>query len=327
MPNVYPIVAVSCAAALAFAPLSTAAEGWSTDMPSALEQAQSQDKDLLIDFTGSDWCGWCIKLNEEVFSQPAFKDQAPEHFVLVELDFPQDKPQSDELKAQNEEWAQKLGVQGFPTIALVDSAGVPYAMTGYQQGGAEAYMEHLDELRQRRIDRDEMMTAAEQAEGLDKAKHLDAALEAVGMELASAHYADTIEQIVELDPANEAGLNEKYASVLDAGRLNTEMEAVMTMLQSGQADQAVTRVDELVEEFTPPAETLMQMRLMQAQVRAMQGQADAALAFVDQAIEAAPDPEMAEQLKTIRSQIQAQMQAAEPQEAAPEAEGSTPAAP
>ena len=317
----------SVPSALVFTPIAAAAEGWSTDVPAALEQAQSQEKDLLIDFTGSDWCGWCMKLDEEVFSQEAFKNQVPDHFVLVELDFPQSKPQSDELKAQNQEWAGKLGVQGFPTIALVDSAGRPYAMTGYQQGGAEAYVEHLDELRQRRIDRDEMMTAAEQAEGIDKARHLDAALEAIGMELASVHYVDTIEQIVTLDPENEAGLNEKYAELLNTGRIQAEIQAVMAMLQNGQTDQVVDHVDQMITQYDPPDEVLMGLRMIQAEVCAMQLQYDAALTHIDQAIAAASNPQIIAQLKIARSQIETELQAAPQKKVAPDAEPSTPPAP
>ena len=72
--------------------LSTAAgEGWMTDFEAAKQKAAAENKDLLVDFTGSDWCGWCIKLVDEVFKHDAFKQGAADNFVLVELDFPQDK--------------------------------------------------------------------------------------------------------------------------------------------------------------------------------------------------------------------------------------------
>ena len=76
-----------------------------------------------MDFTGSDWCGWCIKLQKEVFSQPEFKEYASKNLVLVEVDFPRSKKIADDLKAQNESLAQHFQVQGFPTIIVLDSEG------------------------------------------------------------------------------------------------------------------------------------------------------------------------------------------------------------
>lgn len=117
--------------------------GWLEKYDKAVEQAKKEDKPILVDFTGSDWCGWCIKLDKEVFSKEAFKDYAKEKLVLLELDFPQQKRQSRSLKRQNEELAKKYKVEGFPTILLIDAEGKVLARTGYQEGGAEAYVKHL----------------------------------------------------------------------------------------------------------------------------------------------------------------------------------------
>jgi thioredoxin-related protein len=130
----------------ASAPLAIAGDGWLTDLDKAKEQAAKEDKAILMDFTGSDWCGWCIKLDEEVFSKKKFKDYAKKHFVLLELDFPRKKEQSDELKEQNRELAKKFGIEGFPTVILTDAKGRKFGETGYQEGGPEAYIKHLDEL-------------------------------------------------------------------------------------------------------------------------------------------------------------------------------------
>ena len=87
--------------------------------PRRKKQAAESNKDLLIDFTGSDWCGWCIKLHKEVFSQDAFKEGVKDKFVLVEIDFPKDKSKlSEETQKQNEELGEKYAVQGYPTILL-----------------------------------------------------------------------------------------------------------------------------------------------------------------------------------------------------------------
>ena len=124
---------------------SEAAEGWKTDYTAALAQAAKENKMVLLDFTGSDWCGWCIKLQKDTFSKPEFKKFAEQSLVLVELDFPRGKTQSDELKKQNEELAEKFGVQGFPTLVLLDPQGKEAARNvGYLQGGPEAFIQWVE---------------------------------------------------------------------------------------------------------------------------------------------------------------------------------------
>ena len=124
---------------------SFGAEGWMTDFEAAQAKAAEIEKPMLLDFSGSDWCGWCIKLDKEVFSKEAFQEYAESELVLVELDFPRSKPQSEELKAQNQALAEKYGVRGFPTIILLSPEGELIARTGYRRGGAEAYVAHLKE--------------------------------------------------------------------------------------------------------------------------------------------------------------------------------------
>src|SRR5438874_6929764 len=93
---------------------------WMTDVPKAVEKAKAEKKLVMLDFTGSDWCGWCIKLHKEVFSKPEFAEYAKKNLVLVELDFPHGKKQSDELKKANEQLMSKYQVRGFPTIVVLN---------------------------------------------------------------------------------------------------------------------------------------------------------------------------------------------------------------
>ncbi|MBI2441958.1 MAG: thioredoxin family protein, partial [Lentisphaerae bacterium] len=96
--------------------------------------------------TGSDWCGWCIKLDKEVFSKNEFKVFAKDHLVLFVADFPSRKKLPAATRAQNEQLAQTYGIEGYPTVLLLDAAGEVIARTGYQSGGAAAYVKHLKEL-------------------------------------------------------------------------------------------------------------------------------------------------------------------------------------
>ncbi len=129
---------------------SKAAEAWKTDYSAALAQAAKENKMVLLDFTGSDWCGWCIKLQKDTFSKPEFKKFAEKGLVLVELDFPREKAQSAELKKQNEELAEKFGVQGFPTLVLLDPQGQEAArQVGYLPGGPGAFIQWVESARNR----------------------------------------------------------------------------------------------------------------------------------------------------------------------------------
>lgn len=120
---------------------------WHTDFTKAVEIATKENKAILMFFTGSDWCGWCKKIQKEVFVQKAFGDWAKKNVVLVELDFPRRVAQSDAIKQQNANLAQQLGVQGYPTIYFVQSLKktgktelAVLGSLGYQPGGPSSFI-------------------------------------------------------------------------------------------------------------------------------------------------------------------------------------------
>ena len=122
-------------------------DGWITEYKKAVEQAKAEKKLVLLDFTGSDWCGWCIKLNKEVFSQQKFKDYAKQNLVLVEVDFPRSKEQSAEVKKQNQELQEKYHIDGYPTIIVLNGNGEKVGQLGYQPGGPDAFIAELAKLK------------------------------------------------------------------------------------------------------------------------------------------------------------------------------------
>lgn len=142
MPRQLLAILALCLSALS---LSAADAAWLTDLDEGIKVAQAEKKAILVDFTGSDWCGWCIRLKKEVFDQKEFA-AATKDFVLVELDYPQKKKQPAEEKAKNKALAEKFGIEGFPTIMLLDANGEPFAQTGYEAGGPVKYLAHLAEL-------------------------------------------------------------------------------------------------------------------------------------------------------------------------------------
>ncbi len=116
---------------------------WETDFELAKKRAKEEKKDMLLDFNGSDWCGWCIKLKKEVFDMPAFQEYAKKNLIMVDLDYPHQKVLPEKEKAQNEKLQQEYQIQGFPTIILLNSKGREVARTGYQEGGPDKYVEHV----------------------------------------------------------------------------------------------------------------------------------------------------------------------------------------
>lgn len=83
------------------------AQSWITDFAQAQKEAANRKVPILANFSGSDWCGWCIRLDEEVFSKPEFKAYAEKNLVLFVADFPQGKPQADGIKLQNQKLADQ----------------------------------------------------------------------------------------------------------------------------------------------------------------------------------------------------------------------------
>jgi thioredoxin-related protein len=121
--------------------VSAFADGWTVHYADAVAKAQTDDKAILLDFTGSDWCPWCIKMKAEVLDTGAFMNYAKDNLELVTLDFPNSIPQPPSIKAQNQKLQQKYKVDGFPTYILLSKDGkVLWQQVGYLEGGPQAFI-------------------------------------------------------------------------------------------------------------------------------------------------------------------------------------------
>jgi len=116
---------------------------WTTDYADALRQARTDKKKVLLFFTGSDWCGWCQRLDGEVLSTADFKAYAREKLILVKLDFPRSIPQSAQVKARNQKLSEQYQIEGYPTIVILDSNGNAVGRLGYQPGGPRPFIGEL----------------------------------------------------------------------------------------------------------------------------------------------------------------------------------------
>lgn len=297
--------AITGAAILALTvPLTVAAdEAWTMDFAAAKATAAESDKDLLLEFTGSDWCPPCQMLNREVFSQEAFLTAAPEHFVLVKLDFPQDKSGlTEEIQEQNAKLAEQYGVEGFPTIMLSDAKGRPYASTGYRDGGPEAYVAHLESLQENRTKRDEAFASAEQAEGVEKAKALVAALNTMDLLPAAIDefYGDIVETIKASDPDDETGFTKQSAARQRVAEFQEEINALAA---AGNFEGILAVVDDVLKTEGLEPEEQQEITLTRALVFAELGRFDDAIQVVDDAAKIAPDSDIAPHLDGFKAQL------------------------
>lgn len=142
-------VLVALLAAWSVASAYAADSAWMTDLPKAQAQAKSENKLVVMDFTGSDWCPWCIKLHKEVFDQPDFMKYASNNLVLVELDFPRTKVQPTALKEANKKLATQYKIEGFPTVIVLNAEGKKVDELGYEEGGAKPFIAKLDALKKK----------------------------------------------------------------------------------------------------------------------------------------------------------------------------------
>ena len=131
---------------------------WHTDMSKATDISIKENKPMFLFFTGSDWCGWCIRLQKEVFKTPEFIKWAKDNVVLVELDFPRKNEQTDAVKMQNAQLQQQLQVRGYPTVWFVSAAKTAEAKinlnalgsSGYVAGGPKVWIDGANQIIQKK---------------------------------------------------------------------------------------------------------------------------------------------------------------------------------
>ncbi len=124
---------------------------WNNNLDKAIELSKKTNKPLLLFFTGSDWCGWCHRLQDEVFKKPEFIEWAKKSVVLVEVDFPRKTQLAPELQTQNNQLQQFFAVRGYPTVWFVNATKkegkIEYekiGSTGYLAGGAKTWLDAVN---------------------------------------------------------------------------------------------------------------------------------------------------------------------------------------
>jgi protein disulfide-isomerase len=223
---------------LAMAGAARAAElNWMTSYEKAAAASKQSGKPILADFTGSDWCIWCKRLDEQVFSTDEFAKWAAANVILLQLDFPQGKQLPDAIKQQNDKLMAKYGVDGFPTVLFLDADGKVLGQSGYMQGGPKPWIAAADKIINRAIEPKATLT-----EGLAAAKTSDKPLLVLLHQRSDADAATLLKSVVKKVPLIEFA--EKYAEPVAvvassaAGPATAEKKAVAALVAKAELPQA-----------------------------------------------------------------------------------------
>lgn len=238
---------------------------WELDIDDAIKMAKKDKKFLITAFTGSDWCPPCIRLEKEVLSKKKFLREVSKNFVLVMMDFPQDQSAIPaKIMDKNQEWMKQLGVDGYPTLVLMDTDGHPFGFLGYQKGGPDAFLESVRKCLEAKSNFDRHLEKALAAKGADRAKELDLAIEAIGIEIGRNHYGDIVKDILKLDNDNKLGLREKYRGDLDSQQRKAILAEILLASRLQPAGEVLKLMDTAEKELpmTPKMEAaLLQIRV------------------------------------------------------------------
>lgn len=206
---------------------------WMTDLEAAKTKAAAENKAVLVDFTGSDWCGYCIRLKKNVFDTPEFETYAADKFVLVEIDVPNDVSRvgGAENAAKNRALCEQYQVSGFPTIMVLSADGKVLGGFVGGQSNLQSTMVPLDAA----LANGNKLAEAQKLQGVEKARALMAVYSNIPSDMQPLA-APMIEEIAALDPANETGAQ----NILKEGAVMKEtLQALMACGRNADAALAV----------------------------------------------------------------------------------------
>jgi thiol-disulfide isomerase/thioredoxin/ribosomal protein S20 len=228
---------LSLLAVFAAVAASAAEPVWLTDLDAAKAQSVKENKPVLVDFTGSDWCPPCKALHKNVFESAEFAAVAS-RYVLVELDYPKSKPQAAELKAKNAALSKQFGISGFPTVLLIDGkSGEVFGKTvGFGGQTAKEYLDKLASFKntpegKASLAKEQASESARSSKSRELGQKINAAIEAKDFKAA------------------EAALNEIFAGVTGArkGVFHYNKARILLQIDPAAKEQALKYLDEALQ--------------------------------------------------------------------------------
>lgn len=285
-----------------------AAEGWLNNIDKGIEQAKKDNKLVLVEFTGSDWCPPCKALKKDVFPSPEFQKIADKSLVLVELDFPRQKEISEEQKKYNGEMAKKYAITGYPTVYLLNNEGAPvWVRVG---GGAkDEYLQELQDGIKNATTITEGLAAAKAASGIEKAKLLDKVYKAMSDDLKTSNAA-MAEEIIALDKEDTLGYGKaKKAEDAERAEETASMEffqkTISPLLTQEKYDDAIAKIKEYAAKPELSKATKQQLHMQGISAILMQkGDIDAAIEAMKEGVAIDPESELGKQAPKIIKHIQ-----------------------
>lgn len=224
----------------AVAPAFAALE-WTTDLDAATARAATEGKAVLVDFTGSDWCGFCIRLKKNVLDKPEFEAFAKDKFLFVEVDLPRNVAKiGQDLYAKNQQLCERFKIQGFPTIMVLTPE--QYIVGGFSGG------DNLDSSKVKlttALANAEKVKAAQKLQGTEKAKLLAEVHNSLDYSLKASNTL-MVQAIAEADVDNVTGMK-------DQAKADAQMDELMNKLNAtqGNAELALKIIDQAIETAYP----------------------------------------------------------------------------
>ena len=220
---------------------------WLEDFDTAKRSAAASGKPILVDVTGSDWCPPCQAMETEVFSRADFIQAAQARYILLRLDYPRQTPQSEKLRAQNRQLAERYPFEGYPTYMLLDSQGLLYGQyTGYLPGGVSAFLKMTQGLEGQKKTLVSLTDAVKKASaGADRARAQDALFRQAEVWGLEAQYGDLPLKIVQEDKDGKAGLKGRYQV------FNAYQRLLATWSNQSDFRKAVTDLEQLAGQAAP----------------------------------------------------------------------------
>lgn len=191
---------------------------WLTNYDEAVQLSSKTSKPIILFFTGSDWCSWCMKLEDEALNTAEFADAAGEKFIFVKLDFPINRPLPADLTQQNKRLQKQFSVNGYPTIVVIDSQQHQIGTSGYRPGGGKQYAQQLIKMV------DENSSYKQKVDSIDKQKFSNAELKQLYDRACTLGRASDLEKIVNVGLKSDQQsffLLEKYRLLAAEGKNHT----------------------------------------------------------------------------------------------------------
>lgn len=297
-------------ALLSLSALSALAEEpfWTSDLEAAKATAAKEGKDILILFTGSDWCPACKALDKAVLSTPEFKTETAKKYVPVLLDFPKEGVPAN-LKAQNEGMASEIGLSGVPSVVLMDAKGRIYAVQrGYEDSiTPDSFAKKLETYENSRKKRDLFFEAAGKAQGEEKARNLNngltSLLESGVFECWTNYgYDAEVAEAVKCDPQNKLHVKAvwEYRRYVNISRL---------LVMKNDFAGAIAPLDEYLKQYTDEKEFSQKIMSAKAQLQVFSSNVQGCLDTLAAMVAMDPKSEMGKSAAASIVAIKAQLAA------------------